>query len=94
MIKYVTVLSSRGGMSREEFDRYWKDTHAPILTQIPGLRGYVQNHTLRDPKDKSRPTMGSANSTSTACKPCKRGLPARKVRRLLPTSPTSATPKN
>ncbi len=58
MIKYVTVLSRRGGMSREEFDRYRKDTHAPILTQIPGLRGYVQNHTLRDSQGQEPPYDG------------------------------------
>ena len=48
MIKYVTVLSRRAGMSREEFSNYWKNTHAPILKEIPGLRGYVQNHALKD----------------------------------------------
>ncbi len=74
MIKYVTVLSRRAGMGREEFSSYWKNTHAPPT-----------------PKETSRPTTGSANSTSTAWKPCKRGLAARKVRRLLPISPTSAT---
>ncbi len=49
MIKYVTVLFRRNGVGREEFSSYWKDTHAPILRQIAGLRGYVQNHALPDP---------------------------------------------
>jgi len=48
MIKYVTVLFSRAGMSREEFRSYWKYTHVPILKEIPGLRRYVQNHALQD----------------------------------------------
>jgi uncharacterized protein (TIGR02118 family) len=48
MIKYVTVLSRRAGMSREEYSNYWKNTHAPILKEIPGLMGYVQNHALED----------------------------------------------
>jgi uncharacterized protein (TIGR02118 family) len=48
MIKYVTVLFGRADMSREEFRSYWKYTHAPILKQIPGLRGYDQNHALED----------------------------------------------
>jgi len=39
MIKYVTVLFRREGMSREEFSNYWRNTHAPILQRIPGLRG-------------------------------------------------------
>ena len=41
MIKYITVLSRRAGMSREEYSNYWKNTHAPILKEIPGLMGYV-----------------------------------------------------
>jgi uncharacterized protein (TIGR02118 family) len=47
-IKYVTVLLSRAGMSREEFRNYWRNTHAPILKEISGLRGYVKNHALED----------------------------------------------
>jgi uncharacterized protein (TIGR02118 family) len=58
MIKYVTVLSRREGMSREEFSNYWKNTHAPILQQIPGLRGYVQNHALPDLEGKEPPYDG------------------------------------
>jgi hypothetical protein len=94
MIKYITVLSRRAGMSREEVSSYWKNTHAPILQQIPGLRGYVQNHALVDPKETSRLTTGSANSSLTAWRPCKRGLAAQKAGLLLPTSPTSATRGN
>jgi uncharacterized protein (TIGR02118 family) len=58
MIKYVTVLSKREGMSREEFSNYWKNTHAPILQQIPGLRGFVQNHALPDLEGKEPPYDG------------------------------------
>lgn len=58
MIKYVTVLFRRAGMSREEFRSYWKDTHAPILKEIPGLRGYVQNHTLEDLEGNEPPYDG------------------------------------
>jgi uncharacterized protein (TIGR02118 family) len=94
MIKYVTVLSRRAGMSREDFSNYWKNTHAPILKEIPGLMGFVQNHALEDLEGNERLTTGSANSTSTAWRPCKQALPVLKVSRLLPTSPTSATQKN
>lgn len=58
MIKYITVLFRKEGMSREEFSSYWKDTHAPILRQIPGLKGYVQNHALVDPQGKEPPCDG------------------------------------
>ncbi len=58
MIKYVTVLSRRARMSREAFSGYWKNTHAPTLQQIPGLRGYVQNHALSDPEGNEPPYDG------------------------------------
>ena len=58
MIKYVTVLVRKQSMSREEFSRYWKTTHAPILQQIPGLMGYVQNHARLDPEGNEPPYDG------------------------------------
>jgi uncharacterized protein (TIGR02118 family) len=58
MIKYVTVLFRRPGMSREDFSSYWKNTHAPILKDIPGLRGYIQNHALPDPQGNEPPYDG------------------------------------
>jgi uncharacterized protein (TIGR02118 family) len=58
MIKYVTVLFRKAGISREEFSSYWKNIHAPILQQIPELRGYVQNHALPDPEGNEPPYDG------------------------------------
>ena len=90
MIKYVTVLFRRAGLSREEFSRYWKNTHAPVLKEIPGLSGGTfRTMRWRTSKETSRLTTGSANSPSTAWRPCKKGLPVRKVKRLLPTSLSS-----
>jgi uncharacterized protein (TIGR02118 family) len=45
-------------MSREEFSSYWKTTHAPILKEIPGLRGYVQNHARLDSEGNEPPCHG------------------------------------
>jgi uncharacterized protein (TIGR02118 family) len=58
MIKYITVLFRKEGMSRKEFSSFWKDTHAPILKQIPGLKGYVQNRALVDPQGNEPPYDG------------------------------------
>jgi uncharacterized protein (TIGR02118 family) len=30
----------------EEFQRYWRETHGPIAARIPGVRRYVQCHTV------------------------------------------------
>ncbi len=68
MIKYVTVLFRRAGMSREEFRSYWKYTHAPILKEIPGLRGYVQNR-LRTTSTYTEPTWRHGSWVSSEKKP-------------------------
>ena len=50
MIKSIAVAYRKPGMSIEEFNRYWKDVHAPLASRvIPGMRKYVQNHMLRVP---------------------------------------------
>ena len=37
MTKIVYVMFKKASMSREEFSGYWKETHAPIAKEIPGL---------------------------------------------------------
>ncbi len=46
MIKVVSVLQRRPGMSVEDFQGYWRNTHGAIVSRLPGLRRYVQSHTL------------------------------------------------
>jgi uncharacterized protein (TIGR02118 family) len=58
MIKYVTVLFRRAGMSREAFRNCWRNTHAPVLKEMPGPRGYVQNHALEDLEGNEQPYDG------------------------------------
>jgi uncharacterized protein (TIGR02118 family) len=39
-------------MSREEFQRYWRETHAPLVAShadILGIQRYVQVHTVTSP---------------------------------------------
>jgi len=38
------MLHKQPDQSWEEFQRYWRETHGPIVQRIPGLRKYVQNH--------------------------------------------------
>ena len=45
MIKSLTFLKKKPGMTQEEFLRYWKETHGPLAAKVvPGLRKYVQSH--------------------------------------------------
>jgi uncharacterized protein (TIGR02118 family) len=39
MIKRVSLLRRKEGMSREEFFAHWTGPHADIVRQLPGLRG-------------------------------------------------------
>ena len=46
MVKLVYCISRRPELEPEEFRRYWREVHAPIAGKIPGLRRYVQCHTV------------------------------------------------
>jgi uncharacterized protein (TIGR02118 family) len=47
MIKLVFVIRRREGMTREEFQRYWREEHAELVKRHSGVlrvRRYVQTH--------------------------------------------------
>lgn len=46
MVKLILLIPRKADMSVKEFQRYWWDTHGPIAARIPGIRRYVQCHTL------------------------------------------------
>jgi uncharacterized protein (TIGR02118 family) len=46
VVKLIYCITRLPGMSVEDFQRYWRETHAPIAAAIPGVRRYVQCHTL------------------------------------------------
>ena len=54
MVKLVFVLRRRDGLSREEFQRYWREEHGPYVAERAeaiGVKRYVQVHTLETPLD-------------------------------------------
>ncbi|MBI5948948.1 MAG: EthD domain-containing protein [Chloroflexi bacterium] len=47
MIKLIYPLHRKPGMSREEFQAYWRGTHGPLVASVQGvlrIRRYVQSH--------------------------------------------------
>ena len=47
MIKLVFMIRRREGMTREEFQRYWREEHAELVkrhAEVLGIRRYVQTH--------------------------------------------------
>jgi uncharacterized protein (TIGR02118 family) len=50
MIKSISLAHRRAGLTREEFNKYWKEQHGPLAARMfPGLRRYVQNHFVQVP---------------------------------------------
>jgi uncharacterized protein (TIGR02118 family) len=51
MIKIVFCLRRRPDLTRDEFQTYWRDTHAPLVqshADALGIRRYVQVHSIDD----------------------------------------------
>jgi uncharacterized protein (TIGR02118 family) len=52
MIKVSVILKRRPGLSPEEFHRYWREVHGPLLLNQPSVmrhaRKYVQCHSVAD----------------------------------------------
>lgn len=46
MIKFIGLLTRKEGMSVEDFQRYWREVHGPIMARTPGMRRYVQSHAV------------------------------------------------
>ena len=49
MVKRISLLTRKEGMSKEEFLRHWND-HLPISHDVPGLRRYVLSHIISEPQ--------------------------------------------
>jgi uncharacterized protein (TIGR02118 family) len=62
MIKLVFCLRRVEGMSRDEFQTYWRERHAPLVAEraaLLGIRRYVQLHSV--PDEISRLVAGERN---------------------------------
>lgn len=53
MLKRITYLEKRRDLSFDEFSEHWRDPHARIAMDLPGLACYLQNHLqpAADPDD-------------------------------------------
>ena len=45
MVKLIAFFKRKAGMSVEDFQAYWRTSHAAIVVKLPGIRRYVQSHT-------------------------------------------------
>jgi uncharacterized protein (TIGR02118 family) len=56
LIKSISFLQRRPGLSREDFVRHWLDVHVPMCHAVPGLRGYAVSTVI---EHQSRPDVPS-----------------------------------
>ena len=58
MIKSVSLLVRKDGMTHEQFMKHWVEIHGPLALKVPGLRRYVQSH-IRDQRRRADiPSIG------------------------------------
>ena len=58
MIKSISLLTRKDGMTHEQFMKHWVEIHAPLALGVPGLRRYLQSHIL---EERKRPDIPSSN---------------------------------
>jgi uncharacterized protein (TIGR02118 family) len=55
MVKAVSFFKRKPGMPVEEFQAYWRGRHPGPVVRLPGVRRYVQSHTLLAGYGKGEP---------------------------------------
>jgi uncharacterized protein (TIGR02118 family) len=44
MIKVLSLLTRKDGLTHEQFVKHWFEIHGPLARSVPGIRRYVQSH--------------------------------------------------
>jgi hypothetical protein len=57
MIKSLSLLTRKPGITREQFVKHWVEIHAPLALGVPGLRRYVQSHIVDVRQRPDIPTL-------------------------------------
>jgi uncharacterized protein (TIGR02118 family) len=55
MVKALSFFKRKSGMSVEAFQAYWLTAHPEVVVKMPGIRRYVQSHTLSSGYRKAEP---------------------------------------
>src|SRR5579859_2318783 len=48
MVKALFIASRMPGLSLAEMSQHWFEVHGPLVSNVPGLRRYVQNHAVAE----------------------------------------------
>jgi len=57
VIKSISLLTRKDGLTHEQFVRHWVDIHAPLAHAVPGLRRYVQSHIVEERRRPDIPAL-------------------------------------
>ena len=55
MVKALSFFKRKSGMSVDAFQAYWRAAHPDVVVKLPGIRRYVQSHTLLSGYRKAEP---------------------------------------
>jgi len=55
MVKSVVFFKRKAGIPVDEFQAYWRTRHPDVVLKLPGVRRYVQSHTLTSIYAKREP---------------------------------------
>jgi uncharacterized protein (TIGR02118 family) len=58
MIKSISLLVRKAGMTHEQFTKHWVDIHAPLALKVSGIRRYVQSHIVDERRRPDIPAIG------------------------------------
>ncbi|HZF04842.1 MAG TPA: EthD domain-containing protein [Patescibacteria group bacterium] len=58
MIKSLSLLTRKPGLTHEQFVRHWMEIHSPLAHEVPGIRRYVQSHIV---EERKRPDIPSTD---------------------------------
>lgn len=83
-LKTIDLVNRKAGMSVDEFQKYWRETHGPLSQAASAMRRYVQDHTRRGIYDSGRtpPYDGVAMAWFDSIDALRAAAPAPEVARL------------
>jgi uncharacterized protein (TIGR02118 family) len=59
MIKVISLLARKDGMTHEQFMKHWVEIHGPLALKVPGIRRYVQSHIVDARRRPDIPDIGA-----------------------------------
>ena len=58
MIKSISLLVRKAGMTHEQFVKHWLEIHGPLALKVSGIRRYVQSHIVDERRRPDIPAIG------------------------------------